>query len=105
MRAGADSYSGEKPRNHEPGELLGFVSGRRRALRAGWSKRRWLPSDKIFSSATTTTGLGTPRKGSGADPDSGRGAGGVFIIADDTDPVPGEARFRTTTPRATRRPS
>ena len=92
VRAGADSYSGEKPRNHEPGELLGFVSGRRRALRGGWDKRRWLPSDKIFFLGDDDEAPEPPGEGSGADPDGGRGAGGVFIIADDTDPVPGEAK-------------
>ena len=92
VRNGANTYDGQHPRDFEPNELIGFVTGRRRALR-GWGERRWLPSDKVFYLGDDEGVPDPPPEGSGADPEpAGQGAGGVFIIADDVDHLPGEAK-------------
>ena len=105
VKAGADSYSGEKPRNHEPGELLGFVSGRE-ARAAGWVGRTEVaPFGQDFFLGDDDEAPTRPRKVPARirTVEAARGA----CSSSRTTPTPCRARrrFRTTTPRATRRPS
>ena len=66
------------------GEVLGFVSGPTRTLRPSSEEMRgaprWRPSSRVFFLSDDPAAPEPPEDSSGADPDNGTGAGGVFIV-------------------------